>query len=199
MLTNKVSLCCLVTALWGCSAPDNSNGQVDKYGKPAVTHPAPDNSIDFPADQQANPAITPPAPAAGIVLVSLAKDIRFRWNNQTSFFVEDELFRSLVATFPRKQHRLVALILDTTATAAVACAGTSESRRLVTGDLAFSLVLRIGRIPWYDVYQMQFDSFEYNCPFPSGQLNYITKNRTAVWRQTVNYLAHTAQTRPPGE
>ncbi|RTQ48850.1 hypothetical protein EJV47_14725 [Hymenobacter gummosus] len=135
-----------------------------------------------------------------MVLVRLADGITLHWNNRRSGFVDDKLLRAAKANFPANQHRLVALILDTTATAAVACAGSRDSHSLATGDVAFLLVLRVKRLPWYEVYGIQWDSFDYDCPYAEGMLSYVAANRATVWQKTANYLASTARaTRPANQ
>lgn len=110
--------------------------------------------------------------------------------------MDDKLLRAVKANFAAQQPRLVALILDTTATAAVACPGSVDRHNLVAGDVAFSLLQEVRHIPLFEVYGIQWDAYDYGCPYPSGLLRYVAENRATIWLKTAKYLTVTAPTAP---
>ncbi|GAA0876020.1 hypothetical protein GCM10009118_24300 [Wandonia haliotis] len=120
-----------------------------------------------------------------IVLVQLVEDISINWNNQSYSIMEDELFSSVVAVFSKKQKRIIALISDTTISEAKAC---SIDRNLLVGDLAFLLINKIKKLPYFEVLGVQWDFLEDNCKYPFGLFDYINNYRNEVEKKVEFYL-----------
>ncbi|MDJ1481568.1 hypothetical protein QNI16_13800 [Cytophagaceae bacterium YF14B1] len=121
----------------------------------------------------------------GVILIKLPNGVSFNWDNDCSRIVEDSLYRSLVTTFSTKQHSTIRLILDTTITSARVC---TFDKNLLVGDLAFLVIDKIKGIHYALVFNVQFDVFQADCPYPFGLFSYINKYRSEAYTKVELYL-----------
>lgn len=78
------------------------------------------------------------------------------------------------------------VIPDTTLTDATIC---SLDGRLSAGDLAFLWVEKVKSIPFFKVFQVQWDAFEMNCEYPVGFWDYVQAHRAEVKEKVLGYLS----------
>jgi len=120
-----------------------------------------------------------------VYTVQLKNGISFRWSNTKSMIIKDGLLDSTLQAYPNIKKQLVHQILDNTKVPAMVC---TMDKNLRKGDLAFLLLLEIGDIPLLKVFQIQWDSYKYNCFYPSGLMKYISNNRKEAKEKLEQYF-----------
>lgn len=123
--------------------------------------------------------------SANNVLVELSSDIKFTWDSANKIIVKDSLFKSIRKDYPSKKIKIIELIKDSKATSLKVC---SQNLTLRKGDLAFLLIEEFELIPYFEIFKLQFDVYEQNCPFPLGLSEYINNNRVEVYSKVKDYI-----------
>lgn len=120
-----------------------------------------------------------------MILVQLSNGTSLHWSNQSSKIIEDSLFREVSVSFPKKRMSLIALISDTTETQAKAC---GVDKNLLVGDISFLLIDKIKMVPYFKVLGVQWDTYDMDCPYPFGLLDYINSHRDEVRKKVKSYI-----------
>jgi hypothetical protein len=122
-----------------------------------------------------------------LVIVRFNSRIEMDWDNVSSSFVENERYYSIKKQFQEFQSDLIQIINDTSLTEARSCSG---SRNLSIGELSFLLIDQIIKIPYFDLFGVQFDVYRFGCETPVGLLEYVSKNRKLVTDRLTQFLCH---------
>lgn len=122
-----------------------------------------------------------------LVIVRFNSRIEMDWDNVRSSFVENEKYYAIKKQFQEFQSDLIQIINDTSLTVASSCSG---SRNLSIGELSFLLIDQIMKIPYFDVFGVQFDVYRFGCQTPVGLLDYVSKNRKLVSDRLTQFLGH---------
>jgi hypothetical protein len=118
-----------------------------------------------------------------VILIHLTKDIYINWSNKTYDVVDDSLSNAIKLNFLDKRKTLIDLILNDTKTPAKAC---YKDMNLAIGDIAILLINKSEHLPFYKVFQIQFDVLV--CKYPFGLFEYFERNRKEAKNKVELYL-----------
>ncbi|WP_299117591.1 hypothetical protein [uncultured Winogradskyella sp.] len=117
--------------------------------------------------------------------IYLTKEIVFTWDNEKYQIIENENFDNIKRNIVKYQPIIISNISNIEEIDVQVCG--SESVKITSGIMAFLLLEKLKNIPWYKVFNMQFDTFILPCRIPSGLLEYISKNPNEVTRKLNAY------------
>ena len=111
--------------------------------------------------------------------------VAIEWDNSKSDFTENSGFSELKVKFQANKSELITEILNEEITKAWSC---NDSRQLTKGELSFAFIKKITSLPLGEIFNMQWDVFEINCPYPIGLFSYVSKNRSTVVDKLTDYF-----------
>ena len=121
-----------------------------------------------------------------IVSVKIGDSFSLNWNNYTSKFEEDALWKKIVFKFDSHCPFLVEQIANKSESPAYACA---NNYHLKIGDFAFLVIDKIKLLPFFELTGIQCDYFELGCPYPVGYFEAIDQKRDTLANRVRRYLS----------
>ncbi|NOQ73404.1 MAG: hypothetical protein GQ574_15470 [Crocinitomix sp.] len=110
------------------------------------------------------------------VLIELTDHIQFTWNNTQQKIEEDADFKNIQKHFLIYRKTIINQIANTEKTEVRIC---KSHTNITNGVMAFVLLDYFEDIPYYLVFQLQFDAYG-DCRYPHGLIPYIAREKEEV-------------------
>ncbi len=107
------------------------------------------------------------------VTIKFDKDLILNWDTQSNNFIMDENYTN-IKNDKEKIKLLWNHILNTENLNIKIC---SSKESINKGDIAFLYLLNLERIHTFSCLKVQLDVLDYDCPYPTGLIDYIKNNR----------------------
>lgn len=119
------------------------------------------------------------------IVVKLSEKIEFNWNNKTSRIKDDSLLKLIKDIWQGEKFDILNQINNNELTQGYIC---PSNKKLSKGGFAFLLLDELEEIPYFDLFQIQFDSYELDCKYPNGLLDFVERKPKIATSQLEKYL-----------
>ena len=124
---------------------------------------------------------------SSIVLISISDNVQINWDNKSNGFVEDSLLDIAMKVAKTDRQLILDEVLNRDESEARIC---GLNGNLAVGDLAFLLISKTYDLPYFQVFEIQWDTFDAGCAYPSGMLEYIQNHRSEMKEKMEMYFSN---------
>lgn len=115
--------------------------------------------------------------------IHLNPGLNIKWNTGKNLIIKDSNFIKLKNNFNKYKFEIFNILYDTTKINLYIC----DSLKLKKCDIALILLDNILQIPYFEVFNIQFDCIEYNCFYSMDFYYYFHNNRDEAIRKLKKY------------